>query len=162
MAEVAGAPWTVAFVLEDGEDHTAEVGFNLDGGATFGEAQDFAEAMGPVLSAITLCGVRSARVSRLSNTWTPGPGDGDIEAGAQFVFGVEGTTKTLRVTIPAFEPTAFVANSDKVNESNAAVTAFRNAMVTGLAGVLPRDSETRQLTGIKYAVESWGKKRKNR
>lgn len=164
MSIIADSPYQITMVAKDGEGHTADINFWLDGGASIGTCQAFVESMKPLVSAITKCSIENVYVSRLINTFAASASvdKGDVEIGAQFIWRANGTNKTMTQRIPGIEPALIPANTNKVDLAAASVVAFVNAMKDGVGSPLvePRDSETRTIESLVSATESYTKARK--
>lgn len=162
MAAVVGAPVIATLIVVDGEGSTSNVTLHFDGGATMGTVRTYLEAFQPILSALTTGSIVSASISQLTNQWDIGTPQGDVEIGARLHLQVEDTTKVAIITIPAAERGAGLLpdSSDQYDMTHASVVALEGALVTGLGGTTPRDSETRPIIGIKAMVEAYSRKRK--
>lgn len=164
MAIIADSPYNITMVAIDGEGHTADIGFWLDGGASIGTCQQFVESMKPLVSALTKCSIENVYVSRLINTFSASTSTdkGDVEIGAQFIWRANGTNKRMTQRIPGIEPSLIPNNSKKVDLTAASVVAFVNAMKDGVGSpvVKARDSETREIESLSSASESFSKARK--
>lgn len=91
--------------------------------------------------------------------------DSDVEEGGFFNFASADRKKTL--TIPAFDEDMIFSNSNRIDQSDAAVAAFITAMTAGLdttsqggSGVIsPVDYSDGDLLAITVARENFGKTR---
>lgn len=160
MAAVVGAAWKASIIVEDGELHTSTVKLNFDGAATPDQISGFMELFVPILQVISSADVRSVSISKLTNLFPTGAGEGDVEEGAAFYFEAEDTQKLMKVRVPAIEDALIPDDTNKVNDANADVADFVDAFVTGLNSVLPRDSETRVITGLRVGIEDYTKARR--
>lgn len=160
MAQVVGAAWKASIIVEDGEKNTSTVKLNFDGAATADQISGFMEQFVPILQTISSGDVRSVTISKLTNLFPAGDGEGDVEEGAAFYFEAEDTQKTMKVRVPAIEDALIPDGTNQVNEANADVSDFVDAFVVGLNSVLPRDSETRVITGLRIGIEDYTKARR--
>ena len=120
---------------EDGDASTMTLKF--PDSLTVGDITDYAGAFLPLLDAVINGKIEAAGVClavSLPGGLKAAPiNNTDVQQGAQFLF--RAGAYPVRLRVPTFKPTMFVAGSKTVDITDADVLNFRNAILNGLTPV---------------------------
>lgn len=158
---------SVNYTIVDGTGRKSSVTVYLPNDLVIGDIQDFSDLMAPIIEdlidgAITGVTVAIGLTLPVGLNATPGA-NSDVEEGARFIFAsVNGYSTAVR--IPTFKEALISPNSKAVDQTEAAVIAFVDAMVDGLAAGLgtaePTDYRGDDIVGLTSANESFQRTRK--
>lgn len=156
--------WEMHFTFVDDENHSSIVTINFDDSIVTANLASAATAFLAVIAPLTDAGFVKATVTRtlISAAGTIVAG-ADVEIGANFIWAQLGKAKRTIQRIPAFVRSKLVENSKVVDETDADVIAFVDAMTDGLTAVslfAPTSDEGTDLTALVIGQETYSKARK--
>lgn len=158
---------TLQYTVEDEKGDKSTVAINLPDDLTLAQVVEFSDEFAPILDAVTGCVIRSVSLSSgialpagLAGAATDGS---RVEAGARFIFETE-NGYTTAVRIPGIPESMIVDGSRLVDQANASVIAFINAMEAGIAvtggTAEPSDYREDDIVDTLSAVESFQRSRR--
>ena len=152
----------IIYTVRDQKGKTATTEIKIPTGISIGNMIEFAQDMAVLIDAITNGQIVSVTIGigvdigSLGLTAAPGS-TADVEEKGSFQFRTAGGFFT-QVNIPCISDTNVVAGSDALDQTDADILAFRDAMLTGLvltdtSVVQPCDSREDDIVSLVYARE---------
>lgn len=159
--------WENSYTLEDEEGKKSVVSLHLPGGTLQADAVGFAEDMaelidnltGAKITRIALCLIVDLPVGLKASALA----ESEVEIGARFGFADANAFRTS-VRIPSFLLAKLVAGSNAVDQTDADVIAFVNAMEDGLTPIAtlvePSTNRGDDIVDLTTAIEAFTKTRR--
>lgn len=145
---------SVTIGIRDSEGKISNMVLHRNDAALFTDDQDDANDIAALIAALTDGVVASVSLSyEVASSSTVPAGNVDNEIKAAFGFLTDAGT-TSRVSIPAFDRTKLVPNTDQVDRDDVDVAAF----VTAMLGF--EDYRGGEYESLKYAVEAYGRRQR--
>lgn len=165
--------WIVNVTVMDGERHQSVVTLNLPSATAYADAvavaNDFAsEVLSLTNGRIESVTLTDAGLGLPAGNPAVGAGAGDVEVKGVFSFWATGAAGTFayRMSIPALKLSLMELNTDRLDQTQGAVSDFINKMTIGFdnvaenAKIIPVDTRLYPLVALISAKEAYGKKRK--
>lgn len=150
--------YRTTITVRDSEGHESVVNFNITGAADNAAAVAAANAIRPLVEAITDGVVARQELTEILHTNAAIPGGNvDNELKATFSFVTADDTVT-QVSIPAFDRSKLIANQSNVDTSDTDVAAFLAALYASPW----TDSRAADIVSLRAAKESYSNRRKEK
>lgn len=153
MAFVAKPTITVTFTFRDNDGKESTTQTTLPGATTPAAAVAFANGVRPLLSALSdaVCTSQNVIIGSYEDAIPVIPSS-DIENKGVVTFN-SANGLTSSIAVPSILEAVLQPNNQDIDQSNAAVTAFINAMTLGLAGTQPVNASGADLVTSKLAYK---------
>lgn len=153
MAFVAKPKHTIQFSFRDNDGAQSTCEVYLPGATTPAAAITFATALQPIVSALsdaTLVGMNVIFGYHEDAIGVIAPSD--VENKGLFLFNA-GNGVAASVTVPSILESVLLGNNKDIDQANAAVSDFLDAMTLGLGGTQPCNNSGSDLVGTKDAYK---------
>lgn len=159
-------PVRTYYTFVDNKGDSSRVVVYLPATTSFEDVVQFVNDMCDVLAPLTGAALREAGFNGIVRTGDlPAEPGSDVQEKAEFAFETS-EYFTSRLTIPAILEELFVPGTEDLDRSDADVSAFSGAMLSGLTvnghQVYPCDSRGDDLVSLETAREAWSHSQKDK